>query len=176
LQWAVPVPAFAYRFGDPGSLEIVPRLGLTSIGYSSVERVIGTVDAGVAVRAWTNSAQSVLAAAYGASRFAGRPAVGSGAPTTWDVITSLGYLWTIRNTVSLHLGAGIEGEFGNSARANRTATIVVGSVQSIGYRSLPLVAVHLSERFSLDAYASWAINVRTGDVRDRYLGGITWSF
>jgi hypothetical protein len=176
LQWAVPVPAFAYRFGDPGRWEIVPRLGLTSIGYSSIEGIIGTVDAGVAARVWTNSAQSVLAAAYGSSRFEGNPTVGTGAPTTWDVSTSLGYLWTVRSTVSLHVGALLEGEFGGSTPLDRPATIVIGSVQSIGYRSLPLVAVHLSQRFSIDAYASWAMNIRTADVRDRYLAGFTWTF
>jgi hypothetical protein len=157
-------------------LEIVPRLGLTAIGYSSIEGVIGTVDAGVALRVWVNSGQSMLAAAYGSGRFAGRPGLGSGAPTTWNLSTSIGYLWTIKNAVSLHLGAGIEGEFGDGVPVDRTATIVVGSVQSIGYRNLPLVSVHLSQVFSLDAYASWAVRVRTGDVRDRYLAGFTWSF
>jgi hypothetical protein len=36
--------------------------------------------------------------------------------------------------------------------------------------------VHLSRHFSLDAYASWAVDLRSGDVRDRYLAGFTWAF
>jgi hypothetical protein len=76
----------------------------------------------------------------------------------------------------LHLAAGLEGELGDAFPSNRAGTLVLGSVQSIGYRSLPLVAVHLSPRFSLDGYTSWAVNLRTGDVRDRYLAGFTWNF
>ena len=31
-------------------------------------------------------------------------------------------------------------------------------------------------RFSLDAYASWSVDLRDGAVSDRYLGGFTWAF
>jgi hypothetical protein len=182
LQWALPVPAFAYRFGEPSRLEVVPRLGLTSVGYGSLTGIIGTIDVGAAVRVWTNPRQSLLVTASGSSQFTGRgkgsnPVMPTnGPPVMWDVQTTLGYLCTIGNTVSLHLGAGLDGEFGDVVPIGQTATIVLGAVQSIGYRSLPLLAVHLSQRFSVDAYASWAVNLRTGDFRDQYLAGFTWSF
>lgn len=54
--------------------------------------------------------------------------------------------------------------------------IVLGSVQALGYRPLPLVQVQLTRRFSLDAYASWAVGLRSGDVQDRYLGGATFAY
>ena len=182
LQWAVPVPAFAYRFGEPSHLEIVPRLGLTAIGYSSFAGVLGTIDAGVAMRVWTSSRQSLLSSVSGSSGFTGRAkssgseGQASGPPTVWDVQMTAGYLWTLGETVSLHLAAGLEGPLGDVSPRNRGATLLLGSVQSIGYRSLPLIAVHVSPRFSLDAYASWAIDLRARDFRDRYLAGFTWSF
>ncbi len=172
LQRAVPFPALAYRLGDPDRLEIVPRLGLTAIGFPSAG-VFGTIDGGIAARVWTGPRRSIVATVYDSTRFGPKSVLGSG---TSQLTVSLGYLWTIRNTVSLHLGAGIEGEFGGNLPPERTASIVFGSIQSIGYRSLPLVAVHLSACFSLDAYAFWAIDARTGDLRDGYLGGFSWSF
>lgn len=49
-------------------------------------------------------------------------------------------------------------------------------MQTLGYRSLPLVEVFLSPAFSLDGYASWGLDLDTRDVRGRYLGGFTWLF
>jgi hypothetical protein len=63
-----------------------------------------------------------------------------------------------------------------AAPPRTTSSIVFGSVQSLGFRPLPLVQVHLSRRFSLDAYASWSVDLGDGAVRDRYLGGFTWAF
>ena len=44
LTWSVPVPAMSYRFGTAGQLEIIPRAGLTTIGYSTIESFLGTLD------------------------------------------------------------------------------------------------------------------------------------
>jgi hypothetical protein len=51
-----------------------------------------------------------------------------------------------------------------------------GSVLMLGYRSLPLVQVHLTRQFSLDAYAIWAVVLESGDLSDSYLAGFTWNF
>ncbi len=64
----------------------------------------------------------------------------------------------------------------DSAARRSPSALSIGSVQSLGYRPLPLVQVHLSSRFSLDAYATWTVVLKSGAVRDAYLAGFTWSF
>jgi hypothetical protein len=54
--------------------------------------------------------------------------------------------------------------------------LVLGAVQTLGYRPLPLFQTYVTDSLSLDAYASWAIKLDSGDVRDRYLAGFTWAF
>ncbi len=188
LQWAVPVPAFAYRFGNPGGLEVVPRMGLTSLGYSSVEGIIGTLDTGVALRGWAAHNRSFIATVGAFSNFTERTTktqVASQHPTTWGMESTFGYAWTIQNTVTLDLAAGISGSVPLAGAQPHYlaqpsplngARLLFGSVQNIGYRTIPLLQFHVSPRFSIDGYASWSVNLLTGDVRDRYLAGFTWSF
>jgi hypothetical protein len=184
LQWAMPLPAFAYRFGDPGGVEIVPRAGLTSLGYSPVEGLIGSFDAGVGVRVWTAPRQSFIASLAGTSRFSARTSdtqLPSRPPSAWSVTPIMGYTLTLGNVVSFHPGLGASFPIGfegvEPSRTEQTsASLLLGAVLSLGYRQLPLVQVHLSQGFALDAHATWSIDLRTGDVRDRYLAGFTWSF
>jgi hypothetical protein len=187
LVWSGPVPAFAYRFGEEGSFEIIPRGGLTSIGYSSLEGVIGSLDAGVALRAWTAPHQSVIASFSADWTFAARTSsdqIRSSRGRTLDVYASLGYALTLHDAVSLHFGAGIYAQPRVRDVEPPTAVpvpvpsaaITFGSVQALGWRSLPLVQVHVSRRFSIDAHASWSVDLRGGGVRDRYLGGFTYAF
>lgn len=57
-----------------------------------------------------------------------------------------------------------------------SGAIVLGAVQNLGYRPLPLVQVNVSRRLSLDAYASWSVDLGGAPVRDRYLGGFTYVY
>lgn len=158
LSWSLPLPAFAHRLGEYGSFELITRAGLVALGYSKVEGIIGVVDAGVAARAWLTPGVSLLANAS--------------ADWTFDDELRLhatgGLTWRIDNRIALSLGAGWAGGGSNQ--------LVFGAVQTLGYRPVPLVEVFLSPTFSLDAYASWAIDLPSGDVRDRYLAGFTWLF
>jgi len=179
LTWAVPVPAFAYRFGQAGALELVPRAGLTGLGYSSIEGLIGTVDVGAAVRAWASPTVSFIAAGAADWDF------NTGGLVSREMLTTsgnLGVAWEPSSIVALHLGVGL-------AVPHRTAdpppelmappltsTVSIGSIQTLGYRALPLVQVYVTPKLSLDGYASWSVDVHGGSVRDRYLGGITWAF
>jgi hypothetical protein len=160
LSWTLPLPAFAHRLGEYGSFEWISRAGLVALGYSSVEGMIGVVDAGVAARVWLTPDLSLLANASG--------------DLTFDAELGLhatgGMTWRIGNNVALSLGAGWAGRGSNSNE------LVLGAVQTLGYRSLPLIEVFLSPTLSLDGYASWGLDLRTNDVRDRYLGGLTWLF
>jgi hypothetical protein len=183
LSWSVPVPAFAYRFGTEGDLTAIVRGGLVAIGYSSVSGAIGTVDAGIGARAWLSPTVSALAAASSYWPF--------GTAERERVLSlqgSLGMIWNIADRVTLALGAGWVGgvsvgeAFVQTADGTRVpldgvdAGLMLGAVQSLGYRPLPLMQFFVTDWLSIDAYASWAINLDSGDVRDRYLGGFSWAF
>jgi hypothetical protein len=88
---------------------------------------------------------------------------------------------TLGNVVSLHPGLGASfpigfGDVVSNPTKQGSSSLLLGAVLALGYRQLPLVQVHLSQGFALDAYAAWSIDLRTGDVRDRYLAGFTWAF
>ena len=184
LSWSVPVPAFAYRFGTEGALTATVRGGLTAIGYSSIEGAIGSLDAGLATRAWLSPSLSLIANASSDWAF--------GTPNRERVLAfhgSLGVSWKVADRVNLALGAGWSGGVAvrdaSVSSADGTelplgddveSGIVVGALQTLGYRPLPLVQIYLVDWLSLDAYATWAINLDTGNVRDRYLAGFTWTF
>jgi Caspase domain len=184
LSWAVPVPAFAYRFGDEGAFTVITRGGLTAIGYSSIEGLIGNLDAGVSARGWLSPDITLL------SNLATGWAFGTPEREhTLSVDGSLGVTWDIADRVSLALGVGWFGGVGvRELRAvdengvevtvdeDVPSGLVLGAVQSLGYRPLPLVQIHVLEWLSLDAYASWAVDLDSGNVRDRYLAGFTWVF
>lgn len=185
LSWAAPVPAFAYRIGNEGSFEVVPRGGLTSVGYSSIGGFIGTVDLGVATRAWLTPSLSVVS--NGVARWDFQTGTAALDPPL-HMAASLGLVKTILDgRVTLALGAGWLGDVrltqprapdpqSTSTPLHSASGFMFGSVQKLGYRPLPLVQVQLTRRFSLDAYASWSVDARTGDVRDRYLGGFTYAY
>lgn len=182
LAWSIPVPAFAYRIGTEGTFEVIPRLGLTAIGYSSLGGVVGTTDVGVATRTWLTPDLSIISDASTDYSF--------GSFESMRARASLGASFDIGRVVTITAGAGWAGwrrldEPNVVALPNvtqpappprTTSSFVIGSVQGLGYRPLPLVQVHLSRRFSLDAYASWQIDLKGGPASDRYLAGFTWAF
>jgi hypothetical protein len=96
------------------------------------------------------------------------------------VTPTVGYAWTIGGLVSLHPGIGARAGLHLGGPEPRPGELprelVFGSVLSLGYRSLPLVQVHVAPSFSLDAHAAWNIDLATGEVRDCYLAGFTWNF
>jgi hypothetical protein len=187
LSWAAPVPACAYRFGNEGSFEVIPRGGLTAIGFSSMEGFIGTADLGVTTRAWLTRNLSVVSNAFADWDFSSHPEGPRGLRRQDHLYlgASLGLVWPFFDgRVTLALGVGgisdarlvlpSDPQLGGVPLS--PPGVVFGAVQSLGYRPLPLVQVQLTRRFSLDAYASWSIDLRTGDARDRYLGGFTYAF
>jgi hypothetical protein len=179
LVWAVPLPAFSYRAGRSGAAELIARGGLRGIGYNSNDGVIGTLDAGVTARVWLAPGLSVLV--YGSSdwEFQTGPREAR-LPSRTDVLNargSLGSSWHVANALTLSLGAGWTGEVRvrDSAQETRLdSEIAFGSLQSIGYRPLPLVQVHLSPSFSLDAYGVWTVSLHDDPGRQLYLGGLSW--
>jgi hypothetical protein len=175
LTWAVPVPAMSYRFGTAGQFEVIPRAGLTSIGYSSIEKFVGTLDGGVAVRGWLSPALSLIASGALDYEF------DTSTPRYRGVLTlhgDAGVAWEPIPKVTLHAGAGVmvphrAGE--PEGMDPLSTTFSFGAVQQLGYRSLPLVQLQISHALSLDGYASWAVDLN-GNLRDRYLAGFTYAF
>jgi hypothetical protein len=184
LSWSVPLPALAYRFGDEGEWTSIVRGGLTALGYTSIEGVIGSADAGAGVRAWLSPTVSLLTTGSIDWAF--------GSPDRERVLElrgSLGAIWAVGDRVSVALGvgygAGIALRDATLRRSDGSelvlddpvpGSLVFGALQSLGYRPLPLVQLHVSEALSIDAYATWSVNLDNGDVRDRLLGGVTWTF
>ena len=194
LTVSVPLPALAYRFGEEGSFEVVPRGGLSQLGYAGGFN--GILDAGVASRAWLTPNVSVLSNttsnyAFGDDNQYFTDPKGRFSRLTHqmlDLHASAGLIWNIENRVTLAAGLGWAGRVRLSAtgsdvplegplpQAPTSSKLILGAVQTLGSRPVPLLQVHLSRRFSLDAYASWAVDLRQGGVLDRYLGGCTWAF
>lgn len=179
-MWLAPAPAFAYRIGTEGTFEIIPRGGFLQFDYDLLAEdrgITGVADMGFATRTWTAPAFSLVSAAHAQYGFATNPQLSlSPRKRGWLLHTSFGVLWTIQNAVTLHFGLGYEAS-PDSDRPDQTfarKVFIVGASQSLGYRSLPLIQVHVSRRVSLDLYATWSIDTR--GVRDRYLGGVTWAF
>jgi hypothetical protein len=184
LSWSVPLPAFAYRFGTEGALTAIVRGGLTALGYSSIEGAIGSVDAGLAGRAWLAPSLSLIANASSDWAFGNTER-----ERVLALHGSLGVSWRVAYRVSLALGAGWSGGIALRDASVTSADgtpipldddvaggFLFGALQTLGYRPLPLVQIYATDWLSLDAYATWAINLETGSVRDRYLAGFTWTF
>jgi hypothetical protein len=178
------MPAFAYRFGSEGAFTTTVRGGLTALGYSSIDGLLGNADAGVGARAWLAPDLSLLATASADWAF-GTPARESAVALQGAV----GLSWKAADRVQLALGVGWSGGVVLDDVFVRTADgtlrplpdevesgLLLGAVQSLGYRPLPLLQIYVTDWLSLDAYASWAIQLDSGDVRDRYLAGFTWAF
>jgi hypothetical protein len=184
LAWSVPVPAFAYRFGTEGSFTTIARGGIAAIGYSSIEGVIGSVDVGVGTRAWFTRDFSVLGTASADWAF-GTPE----RERLVDLNGAVGISWNVAERVHLALAVGwsvgvvVDDVYVTTDDGTLLplpddveSGLVLGAVQALGYRSLPLFQIYVTDSLSIDAYASWAIRLGSGDVRDRYLAGFTWAF
>jgi hypothetical protein len=179
LTWALPLPAFSYRFGRPRGLEVVVRGGLTGLGYSDLSGWVGNPDVGGALRIPTTPTQGLILTATADSAFGTNGSVDlqpGRAPTVWRVQAGPAYTVDIRGAVTLGFGANVTGalRFGRPPTTRMPWYLMFGSVHGLGYREVPLVSVHLTQRFALDAYASWAVDTSSGDVHDRYLAGFTW--
>ena len=179
LSWALPLPAFAYRWGEAGVAELIARGGLRGIGYSSIDGVIGTLDAGVAGRAWLTRGLSLLTYASSDWEFQTGPRQ-VGQPSRSDVLTVLGgvgFSWHVLDVLTLSPGAGWLGDVrvrDTALESDLDSEIAFGALQSVGYRPLPLVQVHLSPTFSLDAYAIWTVSMHDDPGRQFYLAGVSW--
>lgn len=186
LQWQLPLPAFAYRGGDAGGFEWIPWGGLlgfkVSGGTQAGVMTLGHVAAGVDLRWWMGSLASVQLTLGAASNFqtaehhASRYAFG---PTTWQVGALLGYSYFAGEAVTLSIAAGyaqyvlFEGGLPQS-REQWQPLLLLGSVQSVALRQLPLVRVHLGDVVSLDGYAALTFDFAHHSTEETYMLGATF--
>lgn len=172
-----------YRLGEAGRFEVIPfgGPGFIDVGWGRSESFAVGFEAGADVRAWTaRNASVILGLSGGYTRTDAGHGVGGS--------LSIGGAWTIGDVVTLHFAVdGGVSQFsvrpGSTLAAvtpptYTTLSFALGSVQALGSLSLPLVQVHVTPRFSLDAHASWAVGfgATSTSVVERYLGGFTWAF
>ncbi|MBT8491871.1 MAG: hypothetical protein KJO07_02325 [Deltaproteobacteria bacterium] len=186
-SWLIPSPALAYRFGTAGERELVPALGLFTwgLGYSSVEGTIfqGTLGSRTAYREYLDNGLTVNLGLHLDSPLSwtsGQLRKDSG-PDSWRSSLSAGLSWSPSERVELNLGAEwarpvlLDGALADDA----ATTWSFGSVQTVGFRRLPLLSYATSEHWSIDGYAELSVRSREDAneqrVRQVYLLGATWS-
>jgi hypothetical protein len=181
LSWTLP-GGLSYRFGTAGHAEVVVSAGVTSVGYAAALGLIVNPSADVKVRLWTAPGQSLILGAYASFPTFVQTESGPSPDTNLAKFLanggSIGYAATIGDVVTLHLAAAVTGYEPVVPTGWRTpgVTLFLGSFQSIGFQDLPLVQVHVSRRFSLDAYTQWAFTPSTNRFGDSYLAGFTFAY
>ena len=190
-RWSIDLlgPAVAYRGGTYGDLEWVPALGVSGFsgGYSSVDGAFfgGTLFARTDLRWWLSRSGALQVGLGVEAPFL----VGerrSNEPDNWDARFNLGFNYTIGHVVTLSVGVGYEQNFlldgrFDTGRSNTgpdpgVSQISFGSVLQSGLRQTPLIKVHLTDSWSLDAYVAATYSFRVDGWRERYAGGFTWVF
>lgn len=200
LQWTLPTLAFAYRFGQSEVREWIPWGGLLGwgLGASGLMGAFfeGSLGAGLDLRQWLGSRQSITAGVGAASsfqwterhveniQFCSDVGCGNFPPSTWRFISSVGYSHTVADTVTFNFAVGAAHNFtyrgaaptfGASEESFRL-TLSIGSFQVRALRQHPLVQVHLSDAFSLDAHAWVTYDFAKPALSETYMGGITWTW
>jgi hypothetical protein len=104
LSWSVPWPAFAYRFGTPGRVEVMPYVGLAATSWNSSSGVSLGFTVKTEARIWTAESQRlklgiglVMPAYETSSSPLDHLAIGG----DLDPFAMVGYDWTIRDVVTL---------------------------------------------------------------------------
>ena len=164
--------AFGYGRGARGALDPAAATGGETgftFGYG--------LGAGLDVRAWLGRALN-LVFNLGAYSDGSLGAI-ERAPRTWRARAGAGIGLTLRGAVTIHLGVALDENLLVDGRLPAVAvgdpafdlTLRVGSVQTLGLRTLPLVQVHLSRWLSIDGHAGVAVKLRDGGLEEFYLLG-----
>jgi hypothetical protein len=180
LSWTFPA-GFAYRLGTQGRFEVIPFAGLSSFGYANYLGAIFNLTAGVDARLWLARDQSLilgLHAEYDTFIRTSDVLQQTYLATAIANSAALTYAATIDRVVTLHFGVGVytSEAVRSGVRPYLGPAVAFGGARTLAYRPLPLVEVHVSRRFSLDATAAWLYDVNSGDIGEEYLGGFTYAF
>jgi hypothetical protein len=184
---AVTLPGLLeYRIGDEDGVELVARGGLSGLANYGNEGWGYTVGAGLGLRVPVGPSQALVATSSASYWWVDHPSFPHSQAVSLN--ESIGFVRTFGDVVTLHLGVALNGydlpfidlpagwPTSPGVHAFVWSSIGVGSVQTLGFRRLPLVAIHLTPKLSLDLAAAWNVGLSHGDVSDSYMGGFTWMF
>jgi Caspase domain len=155
LSWNVPWPAFSYRFGDPGGVEVMPYIGLAPNSWNSSTGLSLGFRSQVSARIWTTHNQWVSLAAGGVLPvYRDGSSIGLGVGEQIDPFARVGYGWTIRRIVTLHGDVGVDRDyaFGSGGWNYEAEWLRVSG--GIAVQVAPHVALDLSTGWSTETHAN----------------------
>jgi Caspase domain len=154
LSWSVPWPAFSYRFGTPGRVEIIPHLGLTPLTLTTATDVGLTGE--VAARIWTTRSQQIVLRAgllVPSYHDPGSPLDHVGMGHDLDPFGSVGYVWTIHPIVSLGGDLSLDRMFQlplGAGGAWQTSAEMLRASATVHVRLAPRVGMQLRSEWTTD--------------------------
>jgi hypothetical protein len=198
-RWMLPglSPTVVYRGGEQGGFEWLPWGGMPGWTFGNVGGFWfeGKPAFGVDLRWWLNGRSSIDFGVQAYSSFTYRshaqtlfedPETGSvqdlghwDPPNTWINVLALGYTLTLGDSVTLHLAASfgqevlVNGELPDFGEKSHAMSIGFGGVQTIGLRPLPLVRVHINDRWSLNFNAAVNFRLDLKRTEETYTAGFT---
>lgn len=190
LQLSLLTPALALRLGERGATEWIPWAGVTQwslrgqFGGSTPWTLSAELGAGLDARWWVSESQSFTVGLSAFSPSSWNTQGGSSLLQVWQAEVGAAYTYQFGELLSLNLGLNVRNNTplgaidvgGSGGGGPLSLSLGLGSVRSVGVRPLPLVQLHLSERFTLDGYASLVLDVPSLSLQQSYLAGFTWSF
>jgi hypothetical protein len=153
LSWSVPWPAFTYRFGNPGGLEVMPYAGLAATSWNSSTGVSLGFTTKVAARIWTTRNQRISLEAglvMPAYETSSSPLDHLAIGRDLDPFANVGYGWTLKNVVTLSADVGLDREYEVPASAGAS------SYQSEWFRFGAEVDVRAAPRVGLTLRGAWS--------------------
>ncbi|MGQ0507742.1 MAG: caspase family protein [Myxococcaceae bacterium] len=182
LQWSFPLPAFTYRIGQRGEVETLIYGGLTDLQPSSSGGEFGadfSYVGGTGVRLWSTSERSINAALTMDSVVSLFP--NPAWPKTWRLSGSVGFSRAFTSQFAVNLGIRLSdtvirnGKVGTRASPDESdPAIALGSVQSLGLYSLPLVRFQVTDTFYFDGYSSVSYRLKTREFNVTIGAGGSW--
>lgn len=164
LSWNLPLPALAYRFGDPGAAEVITSMGLKFNGWSGSAGPNVGFGTGVDARIWTAPNQSIL---LGAGVYmpvykttSGSWLDGMGMGNAIDPSVHAGYSWTVAHVVTL------------SAQLGYVQDYYRGTLTSAWIEPRGTVSVRVAPNASVDVSGLFADDVKQnlGTYRNLSIG------
>lgn len=171
LTWALPLPAFAYRFGDRDGWEVVPAGGLFGLGFSSVEGTIVQPGLHLGVRRRLRSDVALTANAGAVTEASNlRPF------RSWQLDGAFGVSRTVVGTVTFNLSAGAYHHRHPNPSLTSDTGLRLGSVQRLALRNLPLLEWHVGRGLAVDLHVRVERSFSSSRWRYSSLGGLTYVF
>ena len=161
LEISFLTPGVSFLLGTRQRDEVIPSAGVDGFGYGSEEGLILVPSAGAAYRHWFSGATTTVGAAAHWSVYLSKL-------RTQSSLSGSGFVThTFRGVVSLNFALGLAGWPGDSS------ALTLGSAY-FGFRTLPLIRIHLSPVWSIDLDAQVSVPLTPNkDAAQKYLLGFS---